>query len=177
MHDGGMSELRLTGYQQEDQEGFARLVEDVHSEFGFSYDAELDADLDDPESHYSFILLVKCGTSVVGSAALTDPRDGSTTLKRMYLRPALRGNGWGRRLLDGVTERAVEDGCREIHLDTTNRQAGARRLYERSGFTLVSQDGDTLFYSKNIRPLSAITPERQKSYRQGGHHSPLRVLQ
>ena len=42
MHDGGMSELPLTGYQQEDQEGFARLVEDVHSEFGFSYDAELD---------------------------------------------------------------------------------------------------------------------------------------
>lgn len=155
-----MSKLRLTTYQQEDQEGFARLVEDVHSEFGFSYDAELDADLDDPESHYPFILLLKCGTSVVGSAALTEPRAGSTTLKRMYLRPALRGLGWGRRLLDGVTERAVEDGCREIHLDTTTRQAGARRLYERNGFTLVSQGGGALLYSKHVRPLNAVTPER-----------------
>lgn len=155
-----MSELRLTAYQQEDQEGFARLVEDVHSEFGFSYDAELDADLDDPESHYPFILLVKCGTSVVGSAALTEPRAGSTTLKRMYLRPSVRGLGWGRRLLDGVTEGAVEHGCKEIQLDTTTRQAGARRLYERNGFKLVSQDGDTLFYSKDVRPLSAVTRER-----------------
>lgn len=155
-----MSELRLTAYQHADQEGFARLVEDVHSEFGFSYDAELDADLDDPESHYPFILVVKCGTSVVGSAALTEPRAGSTTLKRMYLRPSLRGLGWGRRLLDGLTERAVEYGCEQIRLDTTTRQAGARRLYERNGFTLVSRDGDTLFYSKDLQPLNAVTSER-----------------
>ncbi|MCZ4327968.1 GNAT family N-acetyltransferase [Brachybacterium paraconglomeratum] len=154
-----MTVLRLATYQHEDQEGFARLVEDVHSEFGFSYDAELDADLDDPESHYPFILLVKCGTSVVGSAALTEPRDGSTTLKRMYLRPSLRSLGWGRRLLDGVTERAVEYGCEQIRLDTTTRQAGARRLYERNGFTLVSRDRDTLFYSKDIGPLNAVAPE------------------
>ncbi|MGP5612574.1 GNAT family N-acetyltransferase, partial [Brachybacterium alimentarium] len=113
----------------------------------------------DPESHYPFILLAKCGTSVVGSAALTEPRAGSTTLKRMYLRPSLRGLGWGRRLLDGVTERAVEYGCEKIRLDTTTRQAGARRLYERNGFTLASCDGDTLFYSKDIRPLNSVTPE------------------
>lgn len=155
-----MSEFRLTTYEYEDQEGFARLVEDVHAEFGFSYDAELDADLGDPESHYPFILLVKCGTSVVGSAVLTEPRAGITTLKRMYLRPSLRGLGWGRRLLDGVTERAVEYGCKEIHLDTTTRQAGARRLYERNDFRLTSQDGDTLFYSKDVRPLSTVTPAR-----------------
>lgn len=104
--------------------------------------------------------LVKCGTSVVGSAALTEPRDGSTTLKRMYLRPALRGLGWGRRLLDGVTEHAVEHGCKKIQLDTTTRQVGARRLYERSGFKLVSQDGDTLFFSTDLRALISDTSAR-----------------
>ncbi|WP_193107490.1 GNAT family N-acetyltransferase [Brachybacterium sp. FME24] len=147
-----MSELSLTIYQAEDQESFARLVEDVHAEFGFKYNAQLDADLDDPESHYPFILLVKWGSSVVGSAALTEPRTGAVTLKRMYLRPSLRGLGWGRRLLEGVTERAVMDGCEQIQLDTTTRQTGARRLYEKSGFKLICQDGETLVYSKGLRP-------------------------
>ncbi|WP_157975668.1 GNAT family N-acetyltransferase [Brachybacterium sp. YJGR34] len=155
-----MSEFRLTSYQQEDQESFACLVKDVHAEFGFSYDAELDADLDDPESHYLFILLVKCGTSVVGSAALTEPRAETTMLKRMYLRPSLRGLGWGRHLLDGVTERAIENGCNHIQLDTRARQVGARRLYEKTGFKLVSQDGDTLFYVKDVRPPNPATFRR-----------------
>lgn len=152
-----MSELSLTTYQPEDQESFARLVEDVHAEFGFKSNAELDADLDDPESHHPFILLVKGGSSVVGSAALTEPRAGSVTLKRMYLRPSLRGLGWGRCLLEGVAKRAVSDGCEQIQLDTTTRQAGARRLYEKTGFKLIFQDGESLVYTKDVRPSTGIT--------------------
>lgn len=149
-----MPELSLTIYQLEDQERFARLVKDVHAEFGFAYDADLDADLDDPEAHYPWILLVKCGSSVVGSAALSEPRAGIVTLKRMYLRPSFRGLGWGRRLLEAVTEHAVLDGCEQIQLDTTTRQPDASRLYERNGFQLLRRDGDSLFYFKDLRPFS-----------------------
>lgn len=147
-----MSELSLAIYQPDDQESFARLVEDVHAEFGFEYNAELDTDLAEPESHYALIVVVKSGSEVVGSAALTEARAGVATLKRMYLRPSLRGHGWGRRLLEEVTERAVRDGCEQIQLDTTTRQIGALRLYKKSGFKLIRQNGEALVYSKELRP-------------------------
>jgi putative acetyltransferase len=141
----------LRTYRPGDRAGFESLVRDVHTEFGFVYDPELDADLDDPEGFYSYILLLVRDDEVLGSAALTEPSAGVVTLKRMYLRPWVRGDGWGRRLLDGVIERAMRDGCERIELDTSTRQEGARRLYESSGFELTRQDGETLFYCKELR--------------------------
>lgn len=145
-----MDSARLSPYAPKDQLGFANLVMDVHAEFGFAYDPDLDADLDDPEAHYRFILLVKTQDTVVGSAALTKPRDEITTLKRMYLRPALRGQGWGLRLLEAMVERATVDGCRGIALDTTDRQDAARRLYERAGFQQHHKIDETVYYFKKL---------------------------
>jgi len=149
-----MPDPRITNYSQEDQEGFATLVKDVHEEFGFEYDPELDQDLDDPEARYAFITLLKAGDAVVGSAALTVPRSGVATVKRMYLRPEFRAMGWGRRLLEEVVDHATSCGCERIDLDTSTRQAGARRLYEKSGFTLLRQEGEILFYTKDLRVLA-----------------------
>jgi len=145
-----MNSVRLSPYEPRDQQGFADLVMDVHSEFGFAYDPDLDADLDDPGAHYRFILLVKTQDTVVGSAALTEPRDKITTLKRMYLRPALRGQGWGLHLLEAMIERATAEGCQGIKLDTTDRQDAARRLYERAGFQQHHRIDGTIYYFKNL---------------------------
>lgn len=71
--DIGLASPHLATYQPQDRNGFANLVNDVHAEFGFSYDPALDTDLDDPEAHYRHILLVKAGNLVVGSVALTEP--------------------------------------------------------------------------------------------------------
>lgn len=55
-------------------------------------------------------------------------------VRSMGVRPASRGLGLGRRLLDGLERYAVGEGCSRMYLSTTPFLYGAIRLYERFGF-------------------------------------------
>ena len=61
-------------------------------------------------------------------------------LKRMYLRPRLRGRGVGRKLLQTALAWAREHAIGRIALDTSERMQAAQHLYEAHGFVRV--DGD-----------------------------------
>lgn len=75
---------------------------------------------------------------VVGCAGLrlegADVPPGAGEIKRMWVDPALRGQGLGRRLLAHLTELAREAGLRRLVLDTAEDLAEARALYRREGF-------------------------------------------
>jgi len=150
-----MCELRLTGYSPQDRPGLAALVTDVLREHGDAFDPVLDVDLAAPEQHYRRIWVLKAEGTVVGSVAITPPDDGTTTLKRMYLRPERRGQGWGRRLLEAALREAQRVGCHTILLDTTNRQYAARLLYERAGFRLITEGEGVVHYAKTLSPPGA----------------------
>jgi GNAT superfamily N-acetyltransferase len=145
-----MCELRLTGYSPQDRQGLAALVTDVLLEYGDAFDPVLDVDLAAPERHYRHIWLLKAAGTVVGSAAITPPDDGTTTLKRMYLRPERRGEGWGRQLLEAALREARREGCHTILLDTTDRQHAARRLYDRAGFRLITEHEGVVHYAQTL---------------------------
>ena len=146
-----MNEPTVTVYTERDQPGFAELVNDVHAEFGFSVDPELDTDLDNPTAYYRHLWMVRLEDgAVVGSVALTPPEHRVTTLKRMYLRPEHRGRGLGRQLLTLAIATSRRDGCRLIVLDTSDRQTDAIRLYEAAGFRLHHTSGITRYYTLDI---------------------------
>jgi len=150
-----MCEVRLTGYSPQDRPGLAALVTDVLREYGDTSDPVLDVDLAAPEQHYRHIWVLKAEGTVVGSVAITPPEDGTTTLKRMYLRPEQRGQGWGRRLLEAALHEAQRVGCHTILLDTTDRQHAARRLYDRAGFRLITKEEGVVHYAKTLSPPGA----------------------
>jgi GNAT superfamily N-acetyltransferase len=77
------------------------------------------------------------GGEVVGSVALRDLGGSELELKRMYLRPAHRGRGRGKRLLAIPLEWARANGATVLRLDTSERMEAARRLYEAHGFRPV----------------------------------------
>jgi GNAT superfamily N-acetyltransferase len=145
-----MDQPVLARYAVSDQAAFADLVNEVHAEFGFAFHPRLDADLAAPGDHYRHLWVLKINNRLIGSVALTPARDGTTMLKRMYLRQEFRGRGWGERLLRTAIEAARRDGCTRILLDTSTHQERARRLYERAGFVLVRRSGDSLHYAKGL---------------------------
>ena len=59
---------------------------------------------------------------------------GEAEVLRLGVRPALRRQGWGRRLLEGVRERLREDGTARIFLEVRAGNAAALRLYRAAGF-------------------------------------------
>jgi GNAT superfamily N-acetyltransferase len=81
-------------------------------------------------------------------------------LKRMYVRPRFRGLGFGKLLLDHLTDYARMQGVGLLRLETGIHQSAAIRLYEQMGFQRIGRFGDyvedplSLFYEKRILEVS-----------------------
>ena len=80
------------------------------------------------------------GTALGCGAVLVTPDYGE--LKRMFVRPACRGQGIAKALLDALQAQARHRGCPALMLETGIRQPEALGLYERSGFTRRAPFGD-----------------------------------
>jgi GNAT superfamily N-acetyltransferase len=55
-------------------------------------------------------------------------------IKRLYVQPAQRGEGWGRSLVATLVAEARAIGYEELKLDTLDWMDAARALYEETGF-------------------------------------------
>jgi GNAT superfamily N-acetyltransferase len=79
-------------------------------------------------------------------------------LKRMYVRPAFRGRGFGTLLLDRLADYARSRHVAVLRLETGIHQAEAIGLYERAGFRPIPPFGDyrpdpnSRFYEKEFGP-------------------------
>jgi Transcriptional regulators len=81
----------------------------------------------------------------VGSVFLADGGDGVAKLRLLYLAPAARGLGLGRRLVDEVIAFARKAGYRKITLWTNDCLDAARHIYVTAGFRLVAEEKHAMF--------------------------------
>jgi GNAT superfamily N-acetyltransferase len=81
------------------------------------------------------LLLVVEAEAVLGCGCLRPIAPGIAEIKRMYLRPEVRGRGLGRQLLDALLSTARQGGYREARLDTDGLVPAAYHLYRSAGFT------------------------------------------
>jgi GNAT superfamily N-acetyltransferase len=81
---------------------------------------------------------------------------GDAELKRMYISPAIRGRGLGRRMLATIEESARAAGCARLILETGDKQPEAIALYESAGYVRIEDFGyykdypDVLSYAKKL---------------------------
>ena len=103
-----------------------------------TFDREL-ADLPGPYAPPAGRLLVaRDGDGLVGSVALRPLSPSNGELKRLYVRPAARGTGLGRRLAGRVIEEAAAIGYSRLFLDTLPSMTEAAGLYRSLGFQPVA---------------------------------------
>ena len=98
------------------------------------FEAELGMLMQIYQQPHGCLLLAKNEVSVVGCGAFRCLQAGTCKMKRLYVRPALRGLNAGSVLAQALTVRARAAGYQSMRLDTLATMTSAIRLYRGLGF-------------------------------------------
>ena len=105
---------------------------------GIDLDAEIaagpPADLVPP---HGILLLARADGEPAGLGGVRHLDTEVAEVKSMYVAPAYRGTGLGRRILARLEEIAREHGCRAVRLDTSDYLTPAVGLYRAAGYRQV----------------------------------------
>jgi GNAT superfamily N-acetyltransferase len=108
-------------------------------EAGIDLDAEIaagpPADLMPPNG---VLLLARVDGEPAGLGGVRHLDTEIAEVKSMYVAPAYRGTGLGRRILARLDEIALEHSCRAVRLDTSDYLTSAVGLYRSAGYREVS---------------------------------------
>ena len=112
------------------------------------------------------LLLARDGAHAAGGVALRPLEDGACEMKRLFVRPAYRGRGLGRRLAARIVSEATASGYAVMRLDTLDSLDGAMWLYESLGFRrrppyYANPLPGAVYWERALsdRPLAAVAPD------------------
>jgi len=108
---------------------YETLVAEILAAFVKNFDDESDA-----------AWIAEWPGSIVGSVFLVRASEQVAKLRLLYVEPTARGLGIGRKLVSLCIEGAEKRGYKKLTLWTNDVLVSARRIYEASGFRLVSQE-------------------------------------
>ena len=78
--------------------------------------------------------MVEFNGIMIGMGALDQIREKTGAIKQMYVRPAYRGKGIGKTLLQQLLQKAKEFGYHSVYLDVAISSTAAQHLYSSVGF-------------------------------------------
>ncbi len=111
----------------------------------------------------TFLILWRQGRAI-GCGALRPLTSDMAELKRMYIRPAFRGQRLGRSLLEELERRAGAMGVDTLRLETGEHQVEAVRLFESAGYRRIRCYGEyignplSICYEKKLEVSDVNVP-------------------
>ena len=109
--------------------------------------------------------LLSVDGAIAGCVGMKPLDEAHAELKRLYVRPAYRGNGFGEKLTRRILDDARQEGYRFVRLDTLPSLRTALSLYRRLGFYEIPAYydcliPDTIFLEYRLTPsVRDATPE------------------
>ncbi|UTW61917.1 GNAT family N-acetyltransferase [bacterium SCSIO 12741] len=147
------TDLNLRTIQPADDPQVKQLVINTLKEFGAvgpgyaSSDTELDSMYEAYTGDDRVYFILEREGQVVGGAGIGPLKKstGSTCeLQKMYFDPSIRGEGWGKKLIQKCLDFAKESGYSQCYLETLPGMKPAQHLYSSFGFSYISErKGDT----------------------------------
>jgi len=111
-------------------------------EGGFDARRSIPADSEDLRPPRGAFLVARLDGRPVGCGAVKSIEPGVGSIKRMWVSPAVRGAGVGRRLLLALEKEAAGLGMGLLRLETNRRLQEAQALYRRHGYREVPAFND-----------------------------------
>jgi DNA-binding MarR family transcriptional regulator/GNAT superfamily N-acetyltransferase len=108
---------------------YEALISEITAKFIRDYDAERE-----------MCLVAERAGEIVGSVFIVKESETVARLRLLYLEPAVRGQGVGRRLVDEAVRFTRDKGYERLELWTNSILTAARRIYEHAGFKLASEE-------------------------------------
>jgi GNAT superfamily N-acetyltransferase len=115
---------------------------DARFERGFDPGRSISADVTELTPPAGLLLLARLGAEPVGCGALKLHASAPAEIKRMWVAPAARGLGVGRRLLGELEEHARRSGAGVVRLETNRALREATGLYRSAGYVEVAPFND-----------------------------------
>ena len=152
-----------------DNPALASIVRDTLAEFGANRPGTV---YFDPTTDNLFQLFQKAGSiyyvldmegEILGGAGIY-PSHGlpefTCELVKMYLRPAARGKGFGKSLIESCILFARSEGYRRIYIETMPELKKAMSVYEKFGFTYLDGPlGDTGHFGCDVWMIKSLESE------------------
>jgi len=109
---------------------------------GFDPSRSISASTQELTPPAGLLILARLRGQAVGCGALKFHVNAPAELKRMWVSPALRGLGVGRRLLVELESHAIKAGARMVRLETNRSLNEAIQLYRENGYREVERFND-----------------------------------
>jgi putative acetyltransferase len=140
------------------------VIRELFEEYAKELDVDLcfqnfSKELDELPGIYSepdgCILTLENQEHIIGIVALKKLEDGVCEMKRLYLKPEARKNGYGRKLADALINEARSKGYKFMKLDTIQRLKVAVQMYKAMGFEETSAynynpDATVMYFQKEL---------------------------
>jgi putative acetyltransferase len=129
----------IVPYEEHHGPGVLGLIGGVFAEYGLTFEPSgYDADLTRIPGNYFLpggaFWVLEDAAQVVGTVAVVPISTTEVEIKRVYLHPSLRGQGWGRALVEHALGWAVTHGYARVRLWSDVKFTRSHVMYERLGF-------------------------------------------